>query len=235
TVISEFQVSSSNPNQAQKNSETELLAFQQPYGNHNGGQISFGPDGYLYIATGDGGSGGDPHGNGQSRKTLLGKILRIDVNGTEDGKNYAIPPDNPFFDNEQSFREEIYAYGLRNPWRFSFDPDTGQLWAGDVGQNQYEEIDIIEKGGNYGWNIMEGNYCYGANNCDQSGLIPPVWEYEHSNGNRSITGGFVYRGPTLDGLTGWYIYADYVSGRIWALDASNPANTTNKLLLQADF
>lgn len=235
TVISRFQVSAGNPSQAQKASETVLLTFQQPFGNHNGGQLQFGPNKYLYIATGDGGSGGDPMDNGQSRKTLLGKILRIDVNDAEDGKNYAIPPDNPFAGNDQGFQEEIYAYGLRNPWRFSFDVATGQLWAGDVGQNQYEEIDRIEKGGNYGWNIMEGNHCYDAGSCDQFGLILPVWEYEHTNGNRSITGGFVYRGPTLGELTGWYIYADYVSGRIWALDLSNPNDPNNILIANADF
>ncbi|WP_296704664.1 PQQ-dependent sugar dehydrogenase, partial [Algoriphagus sp.] len=160
TVISRFSVSSSNPNQADGSSELVLLEFDQPFSNHNGGQISFGPDGYLYIAVGDGGSGGDPRGNGQNRKSLLGSILRIDIDRTEGSKNYAIPSDNPFANNNLGFKEEIYAYGLRNPWRFSFDSANGQLWVGDVGQNKYEEVDIIKKGGNYGWNSMEGFHCF---------------------------------------------------------------------------
>lgn len=235
TVISRFEVSEDNPNQAEVESEQQIITYEQPYGNHNGGQVSFGPDGYLYIAAGDGGSGGDPRDNGQDRTTLLGNILRIDVDSQKNGNNYAIPSDNPFYENEEGFREEIYAWGLRNPWRFSFDAETGQLWAGDVGQNAYEEIDIIESGKNYGWNIMEASHCFEPEaGCDQSGLEMPVWEYGRDQGI-SVTGGFVYRGPTLKSLKGKYIYADYGSGRIWAIDNSNPTEPINKELLQAEF
>lgn len=236
THISRFEVTQNDSHQADPESEQVVLEFEQPYGNHNGGQVTFGPDGYLYIAVGDGGSGGDPEGHGQNRSTLLGNILRIDVDNPSDGNNYGIPSDNPFVDNEEGYREEIYAYGLRNPWRFSFDTETGELWTGDVGQNQYEEIDIIENGGNYGWNIMEGNHCFEpSEGCDQSGLEMPVWEYAQTRGDRSVTGGFVYRGPSLDKLTGKYIYADYVSGRIWALDYSDMENPDNTELIQVDF
>jgi len=235
TVIARYQVDPNDPDKADKNSEVVILEVNQPYSNHNGGQITFGPDGYLYIALGDGGSGGDPQGNGQNRQTLLGSILRIDVDNPAPGKNYGIPPDNPFVGNSAGYREEIYAYGLRNPWRFSFDPITGWLWTADVGQDKYEEIDIIEKGGNYGWNIMEGLHCFDPpSNCDPSGLILPIWEYDHDAG-RSITGGFVYRGVSVPELVGQYIYADFVSGRIWALqyDGTNPAQ--NKLLQDTDL
>ena len=203
-------------NQADDGSELIIMEFSQPYANHNGGQLAFGPDGYLYIATGDGGSAGDPRGNAQNRSSLLGKILRIDVDKSSEGRSYSIPGDNPFAGNAFEFREEIYAYGLRNPWRFSFDAATGRLWAGDVGQNRIEEVNVVQKGGNYGWNVMEGSLCYSSPNCDKSGFTPPVWEYDHSLGI-SIIGGFVYRGPTLDRLHGLYIFGDYGSGRIWAL------------------
>lgn len=235
TIISRFRISQQNADQADANSEQIVLSFAQPYDNHNGGQLAFGPDGYLYIAVGDGGSGGDPQANGQNRSTLLGSILRIDIDNQANGNNYAIPPDNPFAGNNQGYKEEIYAYGLRNPWRFSFDPDNSRLWAGDVGQNDYEEIDIIESGNNYGWNIMEGTHCYSpSSGCDSSGLTMPVIDYSHSQGI-SVTGGHVYRGPTLDSLTGRYIYADFGSGRIWSLDYSDPDNPVNTQLLRADF
>lgn len=235
TVISRFSVSSSNPNQADASSELVLLEFDQPFSNHNGGQISFGPDGYLYIAVGDGGSGGDPRGNGQNRKSLLGSILRIDIDKQNGAIQYSIPEDNPFANNTLGLREEIYAYGLRNPWRFSFDSSNGQLWTGDVGQNMYEEVDIIKKGGNYGWNVMEGFHCFGSSSCDMEGLELPIWEYGRSQGDISITGGFVYRGPTITELEGKYIYADYVSGRIWSLDFSDLKNPINTELLNAEF
>lgn len=222
TVISRFKVSS-DPDKADPSSELVLLEFRQPFSNHNGGQVSFGPDGFLYIATGDGGSGGDPHGNGQDKSSLLGKILRIDVDRNANGNHYAIPGDNPFAGSNE-YRQEIYAYGLRNPWRFSFDPVTKNLWTGDVGQNAYEEIDIIVKGGNYGWNTMEGKHCFEpSRGCKTSGLLLPIWEYDRSEGV-SVTGGFVYRGAKVPSLKGKYIFADYGSGNIWALDPSNTNN-----------
>lgn len=235
TVISRFTVSDTDPDKAVKDSELVILEFSQPYSNHNGGQVSFGPDGYLYIAVGDGGSGGDPQDHGQNLKTLLGTILRIDVDKNEGGKNYGIPSDNPFANNDEGYKEEIYAYGLRNPWRFSFDPETGWLWTGDVGQNKYEEIDIIESGGNYGWNIMEGFHCFEpSSDCDTSGLILPIVEYGRDEGV-SVTGGFVYRGPAINQLKGKYIYADYATGKIWALDFSEINDPANTELMEVSF
>lgn len=236
TIISRFSVSGDDPNQADPNSETEILSYAQPYGNHNGGHLAFGPDGYLYIAAGDGGGAGDPDENGQDRTTLLGSILRIDVDNPQDENQYGIPPGNPFAGNNEGYREEIYAYGLRNPWRFSFDSETEDLWVGDVGQNAWEEIHIVENGLNYGWNIIEGSNCYDpASDCDKTGLELPVYEYSQNNGDRSITGGYVYRGPSLPELEGLYIYADFISGRIWALDPSNLNDPENTLLHRADF
>ena len=235
TVIARYRVNASNPNLADPNSEFILLTFNQPFENHNGGQIAFGPDGYLYIATGDGGSGGDPQGNGQNLQTLLGKILRIDVNTISAGRNYGIPSTNPFAGNTAGNREEIYAYGLRNPWRMSFDPVTKWLWAGDVGQGRREEIDIIENGKNYGWNRMEGSLCYPSGSpCDLPGLTKPIAEYDRTLG-ASVTGGYVYRSNKVPELAGAYIYADYVSGRIWSLryDGVNPAS--NVLLLDTNL
>ena len=235
TVISRYSTLQGNSNQADKNSEQVLFEILQPYDNHNGGQLAFGPDGYLYIAMGDGGGGGDPQGNGQSLSTLLGKILRIDIDKTSGNLVYRIPDDNPFAGNSEGYREEIYAYGLRNPWRFSFDPETGWLWAADVGQNRVEEVDIIEKGGNYGWNIMEGNLCYSPlQNCNQIGLQLPMWTYGRDQGV-SVTGGFVYRGSMLKGLTGWYIYGDFGSGRIWALQYDGVNALVNKELVKTDL
>ncbi len=192
-----------------------ILSVPQPYANHNGGLVVFGPDGKLYVGLGDGGSGGDPQRNGQNPHTLLGSILRLDVDG---GDPYAIPPDNPFADG-QGGRPEIWAYGLRNPWRFSFDRPSGLIYVADVGQNAWEEIDVApaDRGGlDYGWNIMEGTHCYGASTCDRSGLVLPVLEYGHDEGC-SITGGHVYRGSNVPDLVGWYVYADYCSGWIRAL------------------
>lgn len=231
SVVSRYQVFAHDPNQADPNSENIILEVAQPYGNHNGGQITFGPDGNFYIALGDGGSGGDPHGHGQNRKTLLGSILRIDVDHPTDGENYGIPRDNPFRGNKQGFKEEIYAYGLRNPWRFSFDPETKWLWAADVGQDKpIEEIDIIKKGGNYGWNIMEGSHCYQPPlGCNKRGLELPIWEYTKEDG-RCITGGFVYRGKKIPYLYGRYVYADFLSGRIWALNYNGKNPPQNELI-----
>lgn len=230
TVIARYRVSAADPNQAEANSELVILTFNQPFDNHNGGQLAFGDDGYLYIATGDGGSGGDPQGNGQNLQTLLGKILRIDVDTATGGKNYGIPSDNPFIGNMAGNREEIFAYGLRNPWRMSFDRATGWLWTGDVGQGRREEIDLIEKGQNYGWNRMEGNLCYPSGNpCDLPALVKPILDYGRNLG-ASVTGGYVYRGTKVPELAGAYIYGDFVSGRIWALryDGINPV-TNNQL------
>jgi glucose/arabinose dehydrogenase len=235
TAISRFQVSKTDPNQADPASEVVLLTYRQPYSNHNGGKIAFGNDGYLYISAGDGGSWGDPQNNGQNLSALLGKIMRIDVDAREGSQNYGIPQDNPFKGNTQGYRAEIYAYGLRNVWKFSFDRTTGQLWAGDVGQNAREEISLIEKGGNYGWRIMEGKDCYKSRNCDQSALKKPVWEYLHASGDgQSITGGFVYRGKQLPELQGKYVYGDYLSGKIWALDRKEDGTVFNELLLDYD-
>ena len=227
TIVSRYTVSTSNPNQAQSDSELVLLEIAQPFTNHKGGQLAFGPDGYLYIAMGDGGSGGDPFGNGQNKAVLLGKILRIDVNTPSGGRNYGIPADNPFVGNTLGYMEEIYAYGFRNPWRFSFDTLTGRLWVGDVGQSQREEIDIVEKGLNYGWNIMEGSLPYAGGS--QVGLELPVWEYGRDQGI-AIIGGYVYRGPTATALTGSYVYGDYGSGRIWALTIGSTGTPSNTLL-----
>jgi len=219
--VSRFTVSA-NAAIADAASELVLLEIPQPATNHNGGQIAFGPDGYLYIALGDGGGGGDPFENGQDRSTLLGSILRIDVDSQENGLNYSIPTDNPFI-GEPNVREEIYVYGLRNPWRMSFDTQTGELWTGDVGQNAIEEIDVVVSGGNYGWPIFEGTRCF-SGDCNDTGLIDPIFEYAQDNGDRSITGGFVYRGTTVPSLQGKYIYGDFVSGRIWALELDGTLN-----------
>jgi hypothetical protein len=232
SVISRFEVSDTNPDSADATSEFVILELDQPFDNHNGGQISFGPDGYLWISFGDGGAGGDPGGNGQDRTTLLGSIIRIDVDTTQSGNNYGIPPDNPFVGNVMGYREEIYAYGLRNAWRFSFDTPTGRVWAGDVGQNEYEEVDLIESGKNYGWNIMEGFHCYNSVMCDTTGLTLPVWEYDHSDsGGSSITGGFVYRGPCVPEIYGKYVYGDFISGRIWALEYDGSQVVSNTELV----
>ena len=213
-------------------SEMVILEVPQPYRNHNGGQLAFGPDGYLYIGLGDGGSSGDPQRNGQDGSTLLGSILRIDVAASTAERPYRIPPDNPFVEDSPKFRGEIWAYGLRNPWRFSFDQKTGDLWVGDVGQNHYEEIDLIIGGGNYGWNIMEGEECYPANSpCDAENLIMPVHSYPHENGSCSITGGYVYRGQGIPSLYGTYIYGDFCSGKIWGLRQNEGNTILNEELL----
>ena len=235
TVVSRFSVDADDSDVADPSSEKIILQVAQPYANHNGGQLQFGPDGYLYIAMGDGGGAGDPQGNAQNRSTLLGAILRIDTDTGDPGLNYSIPEGNPFAGNTEGYREEIYAYGLRNPWRFSFDNATGDLWAADVGQNTIEEIDTIEAGGNYGWNIKEGTSCYSpATGCNSSGLIDPVFEYDHSLG-RSVTGGFVYRGQSTFALFGLYIYADYISGRIWSLNYSVGAVVENRELFDTNL
>ncbi|KKM98092.1 hypothetical protein LCGC14_1161450 [marine sediment metagenome] len=220
--VCRFRISESDSGLADPSSETLLLEIPQPETNHNGGQLAFGPDGYLYIAVGDGGGAGDTDGNAQNRTNLLGNILRIDVDNIQGDLNYSIPADNPFVD-EPDLRSEIFAYGFRNPWRMSFDTQTDKLWVGDVGQNKIEEIDIIELGGNYGWNFYEGTECF-SGDCNDSGLIDPIFEYQQSSGDRSITGGYVYRGTENPSIIGKYIYGDFVSGRIWALDEDGSTN-----------
>jgi CubicO group peptidase (beta-lactamase class C family) len=216
TVVSRFKVSKDDPNKADPASEERLLEVEHPFWNHKGGTIVFGPDGYLYIAIGDGGKGGDPYGNGQNLNTHLGKILRIDVDRKDEGKKYAVPNDNPFVGKAET-KPEIWAYGLRNPWRIAFDKKTGTLWCADVGQDIWEEIDLITKGGNYGWNVREGVHKFGANGVEPNdAIIEPIWDYHHNTG-KSITGGHVYRGKQLPQLDGCYVYADYVSGKLWAL------------------
>jgi len=240
SVISRFTVSKEDKNKAAPASEEEIMRIPQPFWNHNGGTIGFGPDGFLYVGLGDGGSANDPNGNGQNLRTLLGSILRIDVDNKDEGKNYAIPKDNPFIGHEvvvnrrgekEMARPEIYAYGLRNVWRLSFDRETGKLWAGDVGQNLWEEINIIEKGGNYGWNIREAKHWFRPDGDDENTdkFVDPIWEYHHSVG-KSITGGSVYRGKAVPELVGKYVYADYVSGLLWALEHDGSKTVANYTL-----
>ena len=217
SIVSRFSVSSDDPTRGDPDSEFILLVVPQPYANHNGGHIVFGPDGYLYVGLGDGGSSGDPRGNGQDLTTLLGTILRIDVRDASTAARYRIPSDNPFVGRTEGVRHEIWAYGLRNPWRFNFDRETGALWAGDVGQNRYEEVDLILPGGNYGWNVMEGFHCFRAGSCAQEGLALPIVEYANPEQGCSVTGGYVYRGARLPSLQGAYVYGDYCSGTIWSL------------------
>ena len=198
-------------------SEIILLTVRQPWGNHNGGTVLFGPDNYLYVSIGDGGSGGDPHDNGQNTNTLLGTVIRIDVNNTDGDKKYSIPPDNPFVSTgKETHQEEIWAWGLRNVWRMSFDKETGFLWGGDVGQHEWEEINIINKGGNFGWNIREGKHPFDESVVPTTELVDPVYEYGRRSGG-SITGGYVYRGKQIPELWGKYLFSDYMSGRTWAL------------------
>ena len=221
TVVSEFNVSSPNGN-ADPASERPILHVEQPFPNHNGGALQFGPDGDLYVSLGDGGSGGDPLGNGQKLSTLLGKILRIDPSRASAGRPYGVPDDNPFVGRNDA-KPEIWLYGLRNPWRISFDRQTGDLWIGDVGQGAYEEIDVARAGSgggaNFGWNRMEGFHCFpSGDSCDKNGLTLPVTEVAHGNGDCSIIGGYVYRGARYPALQGAYLFSDYCTGRVWAID-----------------
>lgn len=238
SFVTRYQTSATNPDSALKSTEFPILSLDQPFSNHNGGSLKFGPaDGYLYIGFGDGGSGGDPNGNGQNKNVLLGKILRIDVNSTSGGNNYAIPPTNYFNDSTGGQRKEIFAWGIRNPWRFSFDAPTGRLWCGDVGQGAREEVDIIENGKNYGWNKMEGFLCYpSATSCDTAGrmLTLPIVDYPRDQGI-SITGGYVYRQTEIPLLTGKYIYADYGTGRIWSLQYNGPGNIVNTMIYDSPY
>jgi glucose/arabinose dehydrogenase len=229
TVIAEFQTLASNPNQADPNSQRILFTVNQPFPNHKGGQLAFGPDGFLYIGLGDGGSAGDPLGNAQNRGVLLGKMLRIDVDHTSPGLQYAIPSDNPFLNGVD--RGEVWAYGLRNPWRFSFDVSSGRLFAADVGQDKFEEIDILQKGGNFGWNIMEGLHCFKpSSGCNMTGLILPITEYDHSQGD-AVIGGYVYRGTAIPRLSGTYLFSDFESGTIWGLTENSSGQWTRSQLI----
>lgn len=216
TVVARYRTSN-DPDRADSATEEIVLTVKQPFSNHNGGQLAFGPDGYLYIGLGDGGSANDPFGNGQKMSTFLGKLLRIDVEGKK--KPYAVPPSNPFV-GQQGVLSEIWASGLRNPWRFSFDRKTGDLFIADVGQNKYEEVNIqpaLSKGGeNYGWSRMEGLHCFREKTCDTKGVVLPVAEYDHAAGC-SVTGGMVYRGRHVPAIEGTYLYGDFCSGRIWGM------------------
>ena len=223
-----------DPNKADPNSEEILLDVDQPYQNHNGGSIEFGPDGFLYVGFGDGGSRNDPNATGQDRSQLLGSIIRINVDTKSDGLKYGIPADNPFV-GMKNVRPEIFAHGLRNPWRIAFDKKSGRLWCGDVGQELYEEVNVINKGGNYGWSSREGTHSFGnrPNVEGVSAPIDPVWEYDHTAG-KSITGGRVYNSQRLPQLNGKYLYADYVSGSIWALtyDSSTGKAVRNEQVIE---
>jgi glucose/arabinose dehydrogenase len=218
-TISRFTV---NPATKVAGNKLDVLVVPHPRGNHNGGQLQFGPDGYLYIGTGDGGGGGDPDRNGSNKLTLLGKMLRIDVDKNDPGLPYGIPDGNPF--KTSGGAKEVWAYGLRNPWRFSFDRSTGDLWIGDVGQGKFEEVNVTPKGSsaprNYGWNTTEGKSCYEASTCDKTGIDLPILDYGRGAGDTSITGGYVYRGMASPKIAGKYIYADFSSGRIWSLSRS---------------
>ena len=236
SVLSRFVLHDGSMSEIDSYTEIVILDVDQPYGNHNGGQITFGPGGFLYIGLGDGGGAGDPERHAQNRGTLLGSILRIDVMGDINGQGYQVPDDNPFV-NLPNVRTEIWAYGFRNPWRFSFDNHTGKLFVGDVGQEKIEEIDIVRKGQNYGWPVMEGSLCYSPSiGCNASNMIPPI--IEHSNDQEcSIIGGYVYRGFGLPELNGSYIYGDYCSGKIWEVNikALLQGDATPRILVDSDL
>jgi glucose/arabinose dehydrogenase len=227
TVIARYKRHKKRPGKVEPGSRRVKLVIKQPYSNHNGGAMEFGPDGYLYIATGDGGSGGDPHNNGQRLNTLLGKMLRIDVDHRSEDLPYAIPSDNPFVGERG--RDEIWAYGLRNPWRFSIDGEGGDIWIADVGQNDLEEVNrqsLADAGINYGWSVMEGNACYPpGSSCIPTGLTLPIATYGHDLGC-SVTGGHVYRGSEFVALANTYFFGDYCSGRIWGLAADGESPQT---------
>ena len=234
SVIAEYLASATNPNQADPASERILLTVNQVsnFTNHKAGQLVFGPDGFLYFGLGDGGGGGDPFGHGQNTQILLGKMMRIDVNSTSPGKQYAIPPDNPFVAG--GGLPEIYAFGFRNPWRFSFDRPTGRLFVADVGQDSFEEVDIVQKGGNYGWNIMEGDHCFNPHsNCNMTGLSLPIIEIPHPEAE-AVIGGFVYHGTAVAGMQGMYIFGD-LSGKIWSLAQGSSNTFTRSQLADENF
>ena len=236
TIIASYRASATDPNHA-STTQTLVLKIAQPYANHNGGALAFGKDGYLYIGMGDGGSAGDPGNRAQNKDSLLGKILRIDINHITKTRNYSNPPSNPFVGKAGSDR--VWAYGFRNPWRFSFDRSTGDLWVGDVGQNRYEEVDRSTKAGgagkgrNYGWRQLEGNACYKpSSGCSKTGKSHPITTYTHSKGC-AVVGGYVYRGTAYPAMAGAYLFGDYCSGRIWALQANGASTQTATQLLSS--
>lgn len=241
TVIREYRVSSTNSNVVATSTARTILKVAQPYDNHNGGMLAFGPDGYLYIGLGDGGSGGDPGNRAQNKDSLLGKILRIDVNGTTSTTNYRNPSSNPFVG--VAGRNEIWQYGLRNPWRFSFDRANGSLWIGDVGQGSWEEIDRAVRttsgagrGVNWGWRVLEGFKCYSpSTGCSTSGKTKPLLAFDHGGGRCAVTGGYVYRGTLVPALVGGYVFADYCSGEIWVVNATAASPATRTLLMDTDL
>jgi glucose/arabinose dehydrogenase len=239
TVVREYRASTTSPNRTLAGSGRTILRIAQPYPNHNGGMLAFGPDGDLYIGMGDGGSAGDPGNRAQSLSSLLGKMLRIDVNGTSAGRQYRIPPTNPYVGRPGL--DEIWQSGLRNPWRFSFDRANGNLWIGDVGQNRYEEVDRAVRtstgdgrGANWGWRVMEGFHCYLPANCSTAGKRLPLLEYTHAvNGRCAIAGGYVYRGTRIASLRGWYVFGDYCSGEVFAVPATASSRPTPVTLFGA--
>lgn len=237
TVVSRFKASDDRTS-ADAGSEEIVLTQEQPAPNHNGGMLAFGPDNYLYIGFGDGGNQGDPDGNAQNLESWLGKVLRIEVDPAQtNGEPYTVPEDNPFVDDPAA-KPEIWAYGLRNPWRFSFDPDTGDLWIGDVGQGEYEEIDIVAVdggGANLGWDLMEGPECYDAPDCEAEGLVDPVAFYTHEEGGCSVTGGYVSRSEEFAAIAGLYIFADFCSGLIWALAPDGDGGWTMSEPVESDL
>lgn len=229
SIVSRYRVSDEDSNRADPDSEQVVMKIPQPFSNHNGGSIAFGHDGYLYIGLGDGGGRNDPLGHGQNLMTWMGSILRIDVDRRENGNNYAIPRDNPFTHREGA-KPEIFAYGLRNVWRLTVDRETGDIWAADVGQDFWEEVNIVRRGGNYGWSVREASYPFNNKPVESPDeLIEPVWEYDHQVG-KSITGGFVYRGSRLPELQGWYVYADFISGSIRALKYDKAAGKVTQCM-----
>jgi glucose/arabinose dehydrogenase len=244
TIVAEYRSGTTgNPDVVDPKTRRTLLHIYQPYDNHNGGMLAFGRDGYLYVGLGDGGSGGDPGNRGQSLATLLGKLLRIDPSATSATKPYRIPASNPYVG--RSGLDEIWDYGLRNPWRFSFDRANGNLWIGDVGQNAWEEVDRATwissthpagRGNNWGWRVMEGRHCYSPpSGCNTTGKTLPPVEYSHANGRCAVTGGYVYRGTAIPALVGTYVFGDYCSGEVWYTTATSTAAAPKTLLLDTSY
>jgi glucose/arabinose dehydrogenase len=242
TVVREYRASASNPNVVATSTKRRIIKIDQPYANHNGGMLAFGPDGYLYIGMGDGGGAGDPGNRAQSTGTLLGKMLRININGTTATKAYRIPSSNPYVGRPGL--NEIWQSGLRNPWRFSFDRATGDMWIGDVGQGNWEEVDRAVRvssgagrGTNWGWNVLEGTHCYppSTTSCATAGKAMPLLEYDHGGGRCAVTGGYVYRGSAIPVLRGGYVFADFCTGEIWVVPANASAPAGKVLLLDTDL